>query len=225
MPTLRRAPFAARSFALPVVTLSLAFLLVGTAGVAQAGGDTDPPPKAVAVPIHRAGVALGHATAYLKANRYAAATRALTVARKYVARAHGAGMAQIGAPPSDPESDVGPGPVSVLAVLGFEHAVVVRAARMLDGQTPAIGVGKVLTVTMRARMIMLTRITSQDPEGDDYADDMADTLPMYTGEVTYLAALSAKGRLTPASRKALERALLRSKQTLAKVDAAYGGGE
>jgi hypothetical protein len=54
---------------------------------------------------------------------------------------------------------------------------------------------------------------------------MADTLEMYTGEVTYLTALLNGGRLTADSRSALQRAVLRSKQTLAKVDAAYGGGE
>jgi hypothetical protein len=227
MPTSRRVVFCTPSSVFSVVTVSLTFLLVGTAGVAHAGGDTEPPPTVVRVPIHRAGVALGHATADLKTNRHAAATKALAVVRRYVARAHGAGMRQIGAPPSDPESDVGPGPVSVLAVLDFEHTVVVRAAQMLDGQTQAIGVGKVLTITMRARTIMLKRITSLDPEGDggDYSDDMADTVPTYTDEVAYLTAVLSQAQLTQASRRALQRAIARSKQTLAIVDAAYGGGE
>jgi hypothetical protein len=136
-------------------------------------------------------------------------------------------MKQIGAPPADPESDVSPGPVAVIAVLDMEHAVVVRAAGMLDGLTRNVGVGKTLTAAMSARMRMLNRITSLDPEGagGDYEDDMADTLETYTGEVTYLTALLNDGRLTADSRGALQRALLRSKQTLAKVDAAYGGGE
>jgi hypothetical protein len=135
-------------------------------------------------------------------------------------------MKQIGAAPSDPESDTSPGPVSVTAVLDMEHTVVVGAARMLDGLTQGVGLDKTLTVTMRARTSMLNRIIAQDPEeGDDYSDDMADNLETYTGEVAYLTALLNTGRFTSGSRAALQTALRRSTQTLAKVEAAYGGGE
>jgi hypothetical protein len=233
MPTSGRITFFARSSVLLVLALGLTMLLAWPAGVAQAGGaagdggDTDPPPKSVQVPIRRAGVVLARAEANLKTHRPAAAAGALGLVRRYVARAHRAGLKQISAPPSDPESDVTPGPVSVVAVLDMEHAVVVRTARMLDGLTVGIGVGKTLTAAMSGRMRMLNRITSLDPEGagGDYDDDMADTLEIYTAEVTYLTAVLANGRLTAGSRNALQTALLRSKQTLAKVEAAWGGGE
>jgi hypothetical protein len=218
---------AARSAVAVGIALGATLFAAGHVDMARAGTDAPvTPPRAVQVPIHRARVALDRATARMRGHRYAAAAVALRRARTYVVVAHRAAVRQIGAPPVDPESDETPGPVSVMAVLDFEHTLVTRAARSLDGATRDPGIDKTLTVTMRVRLKLLNRIASIDPEGgDDYGDGMADSLGIYSSEVAYLRTLLDRGRLTPRSRATLGSALRRSEQTLAKVNAAFGGGE
>jgi hypothetical protein len=239
----RRNPARPPALTLPVLAAAL-FLLVASVGTASARTlassqprstppvalieeDGTPVPTSVATPISKARAAMTNAVRYTQHHRFRRASLALANVRLYVGKAHTAGMAEIGAPPADPESDVPPGPVSVIAVLGLEHSVVLRSARLFNGLTRAIGLGSTLSTAMTLRTTMLETIIPLDPEGDgaDYADGMADTLPIYTAEVKGVATVLVTGSLTATGRARLKVVLAGSKATRAMVTAAYGGGE
>jgi hypothetical protein len=189
--------------------------------------DATPPPPSVARPVKRAKRSVRNAVAHCAQGRFGRAALSLYNARVWIARAHKAGMAQIGAPPTDPESDEAPGPPSVIAVFGMEHFVVMRVAPLYDGMDRFIGLKKTLYLTVTKRMRMLKRIVALDPEGagGDYADGMADTLPIYDAEVARLTQILQTGRLTSGARTTLGVVLDWSQQTRAIANAAYGGGE
>jgi hypothetical protein len=227
---------------LPAVALAMTFAFAATAGSAHAqtsaGGttvaplvrlepDQTPAPKSVAVPIQRARLALKNTADRIAERRYDRAAKAVVAVRKYLRAADRAGTKQIGAPPTDPESDELPGPPSVIAVLGLEHRIVVRATKLLDGLMPKIGLGTMLSGATKRRLVMIDKIVSLDPEGagGDYADGMTDTLPIYTAEIQTLNTALRDSRLTDTSRRALTKTLARAKQANAKLNAAYGGGE
>jgi hypothetical protein len=213
------------------VVLVLAVAIVASPPAAHAGGggeeDGTPVPRSVAVPVQRAGRSLLYAGIFVSQHRFGRASLSLYHLRVYLRTAHLAGMAEIGAPPTDPEGDTSPGPVSVIAVFGLEHRIVVRASAMFDGLRARIGLASTLFQALGRRNVMLAKITSLDPEGagGDFSDGMADTLPIYTAEVIRLKSLLATGHLTPRARLTLTEVLARSKATRAAVNAAYGGGE
>ncbi len=195
--------------------------------VPHAEADATPLPTSVATPIKKARIALANAIYYRLHRKFAYAAAALANVTRYVGNAHVAGMAQIGAPPVDPESDDPPGPPSVLAVLALEQAVVMRGAPLYEGLQTAIGLATTLSTAQNLRTTMLTAVTSLDPEGDgaDYSDGMADTVPSYTKEVNAVLAVLNTTSLRKANRTTLTLVLARSRQTRTLVTAAFGGGE
>lgn len=192
--------------------------------------DADPIPRSVAAPIRRARAALARAKTQIAAHTYAKAIDSLRAVRVNVSAAHRAGLAQIGAPPTDPESDEPPGPVSVIAVLNLEHAVTNGVVVSFNGTTRRAIVHAMrytLWWTHGVRIPMLNAVIALDPEeeGADYADGMADTLPIYANEVKVITTALQKYRLSNYGRTGLRNALARAKATRAKVNAAFGGGE
>ncbi len=191
--------------------------------------DSDPIPESVAAPIRRARAALARAKTQIAARAYAKAVDSLRVVRVNVSAAHQAGMAQIGAPPADPESDDQPGPVSVMAVLNLEHAVMNGVVVSFNGTTRRVIVQPMRTTLWRTHVLrksILSAVIAVDPEeGADYADGMADTLPIYANEVKVITTALHQYRLSQYGRAGLRDALARAKATRATVNAAFGGGE
>ena len=232
------------------VALSLAVGLtvvsIATAQAADPEEDGTPLPGSVATTISRANTSLTKAVTRLQHRRKPiSAVRSLAALRTDVSKAHKAGMAQIGRPPADPESDDPPGPVSVVAVLNFEHQVAVRLLPAFNGlrrRKVVLGLRNTLSTTFTYRNRMLNAVIALPPEGAgaDYADGMADTIGIYATEVNlYTAALNqwveatlpvqpapmGTYRLTPAGHSALQIALVRVGNTRTKFDTAFGGGE
>jgi hypothetical protein len=192
--------------------------------------DGTPVPTSVARPISRARGALKAAATQIANRRFARALDSLGSLQFYLRRAHRAGMAQIGAPPTDPEEDTPPGPVSVLAVLDLEHRVTMRGVALFDGlrrYAVVSSLRETLWYDHHYRDAMLDAVIGLPPEGagSDYADGMADTLPSYVTEVNRVKTALAQYRLTDSARLGLNRALDRIQATQAKVNKAFGGGE
>jgi hypothetical protein len=187
-------------------------------------------PGSVTTSIARADSALDRAIANVGSHHPRIATTALLTVKDQVSIANRAAMAQIGLPPTDPESDVPPGPPSVLAVLRLEHRVGTGVVGLFDGTTRASLVDAlrlVLTVDHHRRDAMLDAVIALPPEGAgaDYADGMADTLGLYKQEVQQVSTALDTYQLTDEGRVGLTNALQRVQATKAKVDAAFGGGE
>jgi hypothetical protein len=241
------APRHAQGFGKGVALLSLALSLgfvsqaaarpaEGPAGTQQVVAhiaqeeDSVPLPESVAVPIRRARTALKAVNTRFQRRQYALALQSLGVVRLNVSKAHKAGMAQIGAPPTDPESDDPPGPVSVVAVLNLEHGVGTAVVKLFNGMTRP-GVVMDLRYTLRnvhvTRDKMLNAVIALPPEGAgaDYADDMADTVGIYGAEVTLVTTALKQYRLSESGRIGLRRALARVRATQKNVNTAFGGGE
>jgi hypothetical protein len=226
-----------------VATLGIADAAAATSGVERgqssvrastvyagdAGAARGAVPASVSDAIARANTALDHAIARVGANKPGKAIRALGTVREQVSIANHAARAQIGRPPTDPESDDPPGPPSVLGVLRLEHRVGTEVVGMFDGSRLKLvdALRLTLTVTHHRRDATLDAVIALRPEGDgaDYADGMADTLGTYTQEVQQLTSAIGSFTLTPEGRDGLTNALTRVRATKAKVDAAFGGGE
>jgi hypothetical protein len=192
--------------------------------------DATPVPTSVARPISRARAALNAAATQIANRRFALALESLNSLQVYLGRAHRAGMAQIGAPPTDPEEDTPPGPVSVLAVLDLEHRVTMRSVAIFDGlrrNAVVRSLRETLWYDHHYRDTMLDVVIALPPEGagSDYADGMADTVPSYVTEVNRAKTALAQYQLTDSARLGLNRALDRIQATQAKVNEAFGGGE
>lgn len=192
--------------------------------------DTTPVPTSVCAPASRAKAALLRAGRRIAHHRFAKARTSLKTVRVNLSKAHHAAMGLIGAPPTDPESDDSPGPVSVLAVLSLEHSITMKVVPLFDAMTRT-RVVRALKYTLwqshALRNRMLDAVIALDPEGAgaDYSDGMADTLATYDKEVKILNAALDQYRLSPDARLGLTRALARVQATQAKVNAAFGGGE
>lgn len=191
--------------------------------------DSVPIPTSVCAPLTRAKAALNAAVTQVQRHRFWKARRSLRKVRTNLPQAHKAAMSLIGAPPTDPESDDPPGPVSVIAVLGFEHRITMKVVPLFDGMRRHRVVGAfryTLWVTHRKRDRMLDAVIEANTEEEsDYSDEMADTLPSYGKEVKLLTRGLDQYRLTSYGRAGLKHALTRVRATKAKVDAAFGGGE
>ncbi len=196
---------------------------------ARADGQ-QPSRSEVANPIRLADAALAQVKVQVAKGQFDKAITSLESVRVNVGKAHTAGMAEIGKPPSDPESDDPPGPPAVMAVLGLEHRVGTGIVPLFDGRKEAAFVNalqETLGVTYNARDKMLDRVIGLDPEGagDDYADDMSDTLGFYSVEVNQVTKALKQDQLSQSGRAALSNDLTRVRATQAKVNKAYGGGE
>jgi hypothetical protein len=181
-------------------------------------------------PVRLAGTALQQAIQQESQGQLSEAMTSLRTVRVNLRLAHTAAMAQIGKPPSDPESDDPPGPPAVLSVLGLEHRVGMGVVPLFNGNQAATFVHALrytLRVTHTTRDTMLKRVTGLPPEGagSDYTDDMSDTLGTYTGEVNLITTALSKYQLTPSGRTGLVNALAQVRATRVVVNKAYGGGE
>jgi len=214
------------------LALALAVSMVPVAGAASTSSDTAADaariPQSVARPVSAAKAALDRATAQVQAHELSQAATSLATVRVKVANAHRAGLAQIGLPPTDPESDDVPGPPSVLAVLALERRVTIAVAGMFDGvRRPAAidAFRQTLRSAHLTRDRMLDRIIGLSPEGTgaDYADGMADTVPGYATEAAAVSQVLARAQLTPTAEAVLRQALERVQAAKVKVRRAFGG--
>ena len=198
--------------------------------VAQAEREQASVPGPVARSVRLATAALAKARLQVANGQLAEATTSLQTVRVKIRKAHSAAMNLIGKPPTDPESDDPPGPPAVMKVLGLEHRVGIGLVPLFQGRTEATFVQALrytLYVTHTTRDKMLYRVIGLNPEGagDDYADGMADTLGGYTTEVNQIATALDQYQLSSSGRAGLNNALTRARATLARMNAAYGGGE
>ncbi len=187
-------------------------------------------PNSVTLPTQQAARALKQAERLIADHRYREAQGSLAVLSQSVVRVNRAAMDQIGLPPSDPESDDPPGPVSVFAALRLDHLVTMRLVPLLDGLTDVNVVSSLratLLRTQRSRDAMLDAVISLPPEGAraDYDDGMADTLGVYPAEENLITTALLASELIDPARAALTKALAVVQRTDAKVDAVWGGGE
>jgi hypothetical protein len=199
-------------------------------GVTRDVGSMAVVPPSVSTPIRRAGTALNNAMGHISTHHYGKAVASLRTLRRQVSKAHAAGVAQIGKPPSDPESDDPPGPPSVLAVLGLEHRVAMKLVPRFDRMTnrsvvDALRSALWLTHYRRDNMLDAVIALPDEGEGSLYSDGMADTVGLYAQEVTQLTTAVNTYRLTPRGETGVRRGLTRARATKTKVDRAFGGGE
>ena len=192
--------------------------------------DQVPVPNSVAVPIRQTQKALALAKKETKAHRYGKAAGALQLLRTNGVKAHVAAIAQIGLPPSDPEEDVPPGPVSVIAVLELDHKIGVGAVPLFRGMRNSKVVAALRSAlrdihTKRDKMI--EEVVVLDPEGDgaDYVDDMTDMVVTFKSEIKSILTALDQSRLSRGGRRGLKSALTRVRATQAKMQKAFGGGD
>ena len=220
---------ARRWWAAAAATLAMTLAVTLGAGGGQAPA-TAAGTAGAGTPISRADAALARAAAAIAAHQPGRAAQALLTLRRNINGAHRIAMAQIGKPPADPESDDPPGPPAVMAVLALEHRVDTKVVNLPVGKRSATVVNALrlaIAVDHARRSTMLHRIVALPAEGDggDYADGMADTLPVYAAEVQQLTTAVYRVPHTAAAHRVLVPALLRVRATNALVNAAYGGGE
>ena len=111
----------------------LALAVTLGAGVVAAQTASALPPS-VSAPIKAADAALATASAQLAQDHPVRANAALLVVNRQVQLANPAAMAQIGKPPTDPESDDIPGPPAVMAVLSLDHRVGTAVVPLLNNR-------------------------------------------------------------------------------------------
>jgi len=192
--------------------------------------DQVPVPDSVAIPIRQTQNAFALAKKEIKEHRYGKAAGALQLVRDEGIKAHVAGIAQIGLPPSDPEEDVPPGPVSVIAVLELDHKIGVGAVAMFRGMRNRKVVSALRSALWNIhtkRDQMIDEVVVLDPEGDgaDYVDDMTDMVVTFKSEVKSILTALDRYALSRAGRRGLKRALIRVRATQAKMKKAFGGGD
>ena len=179
--------------------------------------------------VRRARAKLSAAKVYLERRRYTKALASLTGLRYNTRRAHRAGMALIGKPPQDPESDEPPGPGAVISVLRLEHRVTMDLVPFFNGLTRASAVYWLrytlwLTHTLRLRMLNKV-IALPEEKRSDYDDSMSDTVGIYPAEIRLVRKALNQYQLSANGRTGLTAALARIKKTNAKVQKVWGGGE
>jgi len=210
--------------------IAVALTLVPGTDAATAVGPAAPAANQYKTHITKADNAVARAIRKIHAHQYSRARRDLSSARGHIKKANSGAMSLIGKPPTDPESDDLPGPPAVLAALRLDNRVVTRVVplfhrmnrpQMLDALRSTVG------VTQNLRTTVLNKVTALPAEGDgdDYADGMADTLPMYTREVGVISHARETFRLSPSGKVGLTAALRRARAAEATMNAAYGGGE
>jgi hypothetical protein len=212
----------------PATLFSLVLVLC-VFSAASPGAASAEVPSSVAGPVREAKTVLATAKAHLDAGRFWKARRSLETLRSKLTKAHRAAMAQIGAPPTDPESDEPPGPPSVLAVFGLEHRItkgLVPYFNRMNRERVVSSLDLTLSLAHTKRDVMLDAVIAENTEeGSEYADGMSDTVPSYTAEVDLVTQALDAYELSASGREALDRALERVTATEAKVNEAFGGGE
>ena len=221
-----------RRFSMSLTGLSVAVALTLVPGMdsATAAGPVAQAGNSYKTHITQADKAVARAIHRIHAHQYSGARTALVTARRHIKLANAGAMSLIGAPPADPESDDLPGPPAVLAALRLDNRVVTRVVPLFNGMhRPRVldALRSTIGVTQTRRVGVLNKVIALPAEGDggDYADGMADTLPMYSGEVGAVANALEKFRLAPSGKVGLTAALRRARDAEAKMNAAYGGGE
>jgi hypothetical protein len=202
------------------------------AAAAQAAPPADDPvvlPSRVAAGIRRTETALTNAEKYIDEAEYTKAIVSLRAVRANLARADKAARRQMNAVPTDPEAETTPGPDSVIAALTVDQEAVMTVAGLFNGNTGTLvtALASTITTAQLIRDRLLNAVIALDPEGAgaDYADGMPDTLDGYADEVANLTEAIADDKLSTGGATALRTALARSNATLAKMNAAFGGGE
>jgi len=215
-----------------VAALGIAAVLTVVPGMDSATAAEPPAPAAKSVKTHvvQANSAIDRAIKKIRSHRYSGARSDLVTARHHIKAANSGAVALIGAQPTDPESDELPGPPAVLAALGLDNRVTTRVVPLFkDMNRSRVVYALRLTIwaAQARRDTVLNRVIALPAEGDgdDYADGMADTLPIYSREVGVIAHALQTFRLTPPATAALTDALGRARVAEAKMNAAYGGGE
>jgi hypothetical protein len=205
---------------------------VPPAAAAQAAPPADDPvvlPSRVAAGIRRTETALTNAEKYIDEAEYTKAIVSLRAVRANLARADKAARRQMNAVPTDPEAETTPGPDSVIAVLTVDQEAVMTVAGLFNGNTGTLvtALASTITTAQLIRDRLLNAVIALDPEGAgaDYADGMPDTLDGYADEVANLTEAIADDKLSTGGATALRTAWARSNATLAKMNAAFGGGE
>ena len=211
-----------------VAGLGLAVTLALLPGTAPASGA--PQTADVRTEVSRADSSIAHAVRRVRAEEYAAASRALDEAAGHVRRANLRAVALVGAPPSDPESDDPPGPPAVQAALRLDNRVSLQLVPVFDGMNRSRVLEALRAVVRTAQLrrdAVLDRVLALPVEGDgaDYGDGLADTLPSYSREVAAYTLGLDTYRLTTDARSALAIGLDRARAAEARMTAAYGGGE
>jgi hypothetical protein len=175
----------------------------------------------VATPIKAGQAALASAQTQIHNHKLVKAATSLATVRTKLAAAHKAAMVVVNNPPSDPETNPNLS-ASVVAVFAFEHQIVMGLVDEFDGRT-----NTTIVSAMNKRDVMMDAIIPLDPDGvgAGLADDMPDTLPIYSKEVTTITTELNTSTLIASGRTALQDALTHAKATNAKVNATWGGGE
>lgn len=225
-----------RSVAAAIVGLGIALTLTGVpgTGTATAAVPTASAVEASAVDQVRNHVtladrAISRALRRFDAHQYSRARAELATGRLHVKKANALAAALIGAPPEDPESDELPGPPAVVAALRLDNRVTMRVAPLFNGMRRARVLDALrysIVVAQTRREALLDQVFALPRAGgDDYADGMADTLPIYSREVASISQGIETFSLSASGRAALTTALGRSREAKAAMNAAYGGGE
>jgi hypothetical protein len=200
-----------------------------TAADAPAADDEVVLPSRVAAAIRRTEAALANAEEHVDEAEYTKAIVSLSAVRANLARADKSARHQMKAVPADPEAETTPGPDSAVAVLNLDQEAVVRVAGLFNANSGTLvtGLASTISAAQLTRDRLLNTIIALNPEGAgaDYSDGMADTVDGYTDEVANLTEALADDKLSTGGKAALQTALARSKATLAKINAAFGGGE
>ena len=210
--------------------IAVALTLAPGMDTATAAGPVAPAANGYQAHIAQADDAVARAIRRVHSHQYSRARTALATARSHIRQANAGAAALIGKPPTDPESDDLPGPPAVLAALRLDNRVVTRVVPLFNGMTRPLmldALRSTLGVTQNVRTTVLNKVTALPAEGDgdDYADGMADTLPMYSTEVVVISNALQKFSLSPTGNDGLTAALRRARDAEAKMNAAYGGGE
>lgn len=210
--------------------IAVALTLAPGMDTATAAGTAAPAASSYKTQITQANTAVDRAIRKIRSHQYSGARKDLAAARGHIKKANTGAMALIGKPPTDPESDDLPGPPAVLAALRLDNRVVTRVVPLFNGMTRPLvldALRSTVGVTQNLRTTVLNRVTALPAEGDgdDYADGMADTLPMYSSEVAVISHALETFSLSPSGKAGLTAALRRARDAEAKMNAAYGGGE
>lgn len=239
---------AVRRVLLALASLTLFLVVVGSASArseqahvaavpAKAAQDAENEavvlPSRVAAAIRRTQTALTNAEEHVDEAEYAKAIISLRAVRANLGRAAKAARHQMNAAAPDPEAEdapeTTPGPDSAIAVLTLDQQVVVTIAGLFNANTGTLvtALSSTMATAQLSRDGLLNTILALDPEagGADYSDGMADTLDGYADEVANLNEALSDDKLSAGGLSALRTARTRSNATLAKINAAYGGGE
>jgi hypothetical protein len=203
-----------------------------SAGAAQVAPPADDPvvlPSRVAAGIRRTETALTNAEEHVDEAEYTKAIVSLRAVRANLARADKAAKRQMNAVPADPEAETTPGPDSVIAALTVDQETVMTVTGLFNANSGALvtALASTLSTAQLIRDRLLNAVIALDPEGAGaaYADGMPDTADGYADEVANLTEAIADDKLSTGGAAALRSALARSNATLAKFNAAFGGGE